>query len=259
MTDLVSLTEGGVLTLRINRPDRSNAITPALATAMTRELEHAAADRQVVAVVLRGTGGRAFCGGYDLGAVGQGVRDDELRGLLDMLLAMPMPTIAHVDGHAVGAGLDLACSCDLRVARKGVKIGLPAVRLGVAYAAEGLWRIVDRVPSARRFLLTGELVLVEDAPGFADDLVEADEMDVRLRERCAQLRAASPSALQYMVALLRPGMRWTGAEAARRWRDEILDGPDVAAAAKAREEGTDPVFMPRRVPPGQLGPSHVVP
>lgn len=234
----------GSATLVLDRPQRSNAITPALADALHDALAGLAADSSVRVVLLRGAGGRAFCGGYDLEGVTSGVRDYELQRMLGLLRALPVPTVAVVDGHAVGAGFDLACSCDLRVVRRGSKIGLPAVRIGVAYDAAALRRIVARMPLARRVLLTGELTLAENLDGFADVLADPGDVDRAVDELVEQFEATSPASVEYMVAMLRPHADPDPA-AARVWRDRILDGPDAAAAAVARAEGSTPTFAPR--------------
>lgn len=234
----------GIATLVIDRPRRSNAITPALAEEMYQVLTDFAADSTVRVVLLTGAGGRAFCGGYDLGDVTSGVRDDELQAMLGRLRTMPVPTIAVVDGHAVGAGLDLACSCDLRVVRSGSRIGLPAVRIGVAYDAEGLRRILARIPTARTFLLTGELVPGEETPGFADVVATPEHLEEGVAELSASLLRASPASLAYMAAMIRPSADFDPV-AARKWRDEVLDGPDAALAAEARARDETPVFGPR--------------
>jgi enoyl-CoA hydratase/carnithine racemase len=236
--------EDGAATILINRPERANAITPSAADAMHDALAGLAGDPEVRVVLVRGSGGRAFCSGFDLSGVTTGVRDEGLQRMLGQLRSTPVPSVAVVDGHAVGAGFDLACSCDLRIVRRGSKVGLPAVRLGVAYHAEGLRRIRSLVPSSRRILLTGELVLGEELAGFADVVTEHDQVDQVVAELVAQLVAAAPASLEYMVTMLRA--QEPDLVMAREWRDRILDGPDPATAAAARAAGSTPTFEPRR-------------
>jgi enoyl-CoA hydratase len=237
----------GAATVLINRPEKANAIDPAAADAIHDALSDLATDPEVRVVLVRGAGGRAFCSGFDLSGVTTGVRDEGLQRMLERLRSMPVPTVGVLDGHAVGAGFDLACSCDLRVVRRGSKVGLPAVRLGVAYHAAGLRRIRTLVPMSRRILLTGELVLGDELSGFADVVTEPGEIDRATAELVAQLVAAAPAALEYMVTMLRS--REPDPDLARVWRDRVLDGPDPAAAASARADGSTPVFAPR-IPEG---------
>jgi enoyl-CoA hydratase/carnithine racemase len=252
-TVLVDTPLTSVRRIRIDRPERSNALTPAICGAIESALASADKDPAVHVVLIGGTGGRSFCGGYDLTMVGRGVRDEALQSMLARLRAMTIPSVAVVDGHAVGAGLDLACSCDLRVVRHGVKIGLPAVRVGVAYDAAGLRHIIAIVPAARRLLLTGELLPVDEVPGFADMTVDAAGPSTAGPDAAAavlarQLASAAPAGLAYMAAMIRPGasLRYD-VETARRWRDQILDGGDADEAARVRGTDEQPRFAPRPV------------
>lgn len=238
-----------VVRLVIHRPDRSNALTAAAASELLAALRAAEADPTVHVVLVTGAGDRAFCGGYDLGAVGRGIRDEELQELLTGLRGLSVPTVAVVAGHAVGAGFDLACSCDLRVVRRGVKVGLPAVRLGVAYAATGLREILHKVPAARRILLTGELVQADELVGFADVLTGAGDVERESLSLAEALASASPAGLAYMLHMVRAHVGDTiDPGVARRWREQVLDSDEPDAAAKARATGAEPGFAPRRVP-----------
>ena len=235
--------------IRINVPERSNALSPAICRSLKAELEAADADADIHVVIIGGTGGRSFCGGYDLSEVGSGVRDEPLQAVLSTLRSLGVPVVAAVSGHAVGAGFDLACSCDLRVARHDAKVGLPAVRLGVAYAAAGLSGIMARVPAARRLLLTGELVPAGKLAGFADVLVEgsADDTDLAALELADQLATAAPGAMAYMVAMIRPdASKRLSEKQARDWRDEILDSSDPAESARVRGTTQPPQFASRK-------------
>lgn len=242
-----------VARLQINRPQRANSLTAEAATRLSAELKQAQADTDVHVVLIGGIGGRAFCAGYDLGAVGRGVRDEALQELLSCLRSLTIPTVALVDGHAVGAGFDLACSCDLRIARSGIKVGLPAVRIGVAYAASGLQHIMATVPAARRLLLTGELVRAQDLAGFADLVIDSgpDEIErftVAAMPLVEMIASASPGSVAYMLAMIRHGaeQQFTP-EDALRWRNQILDSADPDAAARVRGTAERPAFAPRRV------------
>jgi enoyl-CoA hydratase/carnithine racemase len=236
--------------IMIDRPEQSNAITPPICAALEQALTEADGDPDVHVVLIGGTGGRSFCGGYDLSAVSTGIRDDALQSMLSTVRSVRIPTVALVNGHAVGAGLDLAASCDLRVVRRGSKIGLPAVRIGVAYASGGLQNLVGRFPTLRRALLTGELQLGEELAGFADVLADADEFDHQAMTLAGAIATAAPASEAYMVAMIRPGAadRFDPAESLR-WRNEILDSADPAESARAREAGDSPQFAPRQVKP----------
>lgn len=245
--EVLHTNDGRVGEIVLNRADKANALTPAMAVAVTEALDSFERDVRVRVVVLRATGERAFCGGYDLSGVSRGVRDDELQIMLRRLRALSVPSVAVVHGHAVGAGLDLACSCDLRVVRRGIRIGLPAVRLGVAYDAEGLWRVLAVAPGARRLLLSGLIVAADSVEGFADVMADDEaQLAAHAIELVDALCTASPAALAYMLAMTRPHAAERHDPAATRaWRDEILDGSDVDIALQARASNVTPGFLDR--------------
>lgn len=241
----VQMVDDHVARILFDRRGAANALRPWTASAIEEALRSLQSDTDVRVIQVRGAGGRVFCGGFDLSGVTTGVRDVELQSLLTALRTSPVPTVAVLDGHAVGAGLDLAASCDLRVVRTGSRIGLPAVRLGVAYHPAGLRRMVRMVPALRRILLTGEVVPVDTVPGFADLLVDPEVLESELAATCRAIATAAPTSVAYMASVIRP-TETLDLIAAQEWRDWILDGPDPAESAAARAAGRDPEFGPRR-------------
>lgn len=199
-----STARGPVVTLTIDRPERSNALTPDLCDDLRRAVEEVdpAAGHRVI--VLRGAGGRAFCGGFDLGHVRPDVDDTPLRALMRAVREAGCPVVAVLDGAAVGAGFELACSSDLRIAVSGVRVGVPAVRLGVAYAPEGVRTMVRCHPGVPRLLVTGAKERVDDLPGFAI-LARASELEDHVDEVASSIALASPAALAYT----RRAIRWS--------------------------------------------------
>jgi enoyl-CoA hydratase len=125
-----------VAVVALNQPQHRNALTRELATALRHEVARASADSSLRALVVTGTG-VAFCAGADLGSLGSGavtpdakrqVLSDYYRAFLD-LRDLPVPTIAAVNGPAIGAGLNLAMCCDLRVLAEDARLAAPFVRL----------------------------------------------------------------------------------------------------------------------------------
>lgn len=154
--------DGRVLVLTLNRPERHNAITPALAEELVAAVERA--DDDVRVVVIRGSG-RSFCAGYDVSADRgvSGGRDvaSEARGLRavsarwDRLLHASLPVIAMVHGNCLAGGADLAGHCDLVVAAEDATIGFPAVRsMGVALTQMWIYHVGPQW--AKRLQLTGD-------------------------------------------------------------------------------------------------------
>ena len=153
---------GAVEVLTIDRQERRNAVDAATCMELQRGLTDAV-DRGARVVVLTGAGGH-FCAGADLG----GVHDDDfgaaLRGLLDAIVSVPVPVIAAVSGAALGAGTQLAVSCDLRVATADARFGIPAAKLGLMvdhWTVQRLALLAGHGP-ARAMLLAAEQISGED-------------------------------------------------------------------------------------------------
>jgi len=159
-------------TALIDRPARRNALSAALCDELRSILE---ANRDLRALVVGGTGDRAFCSGADLaqraddtGGISHG-GGDSFRPAFDLLLReivdFPAPVIAAVNGAALGAGMQLVVACDLRVAAPNATFGIPAGRLGVLLSAVNVERLVRAVgqPMARDVLLTARVLDVDEA------------------------------------------------------------------------------------------------
>jgi enoyl-CoA hydratase/carnithine racemase len=177
------------------------------------ELEAAPAD-DVRAVVVTGRGERAFSVGSDVKAFeahradpAAGRRRFELEARVAQRLArLPMPTIAAIEGNALGGGLELALCCDLRVAAEPAKLGLPEVRLAVTPSTGGTQRLPRIVGMARakELLLTGRVI---DAPeawriGLVNEVVPAGGAVTRAREIGAEIAERGPLAVRAVKALL---------------------------------------------------------
>ena len=156
MTDLVLLERQGHLAIvTLNRPERMNALSRELLLELGEVGRRLSQDSDVRAVVLTGSGERAFCAGADL-KERRDMSDDDVRRQLHLyeselswLSAPHFPTIAAINGAALGGGLELALCCDLRVAVASAELGLPETSLGIIPAAGGTQRLVRVVGEAR--------------------------------------------------------------------------------------------------------------
>lgn len=148
-----------------------NLVTLEMTRALGAELDGLAADPQVRAVVVTGTGERAFCAGSDVkefDALAGRVAEGKL--LLEKLVYrkladLPAPTVAAIEGDALGGGLELALCCDLRVASARARLGMPEVRLGVIPGSGGTQRLPRVIGPARakQLILVGDLLSAEEA------------------------------------------------------------------------------------------------
>lgn len=202
--ELLVEAERGVVRLTLSRPERRNALTPALIDRLLGELGRVDADADVRVVVLTGAG-NAFCAGYDLdhltspGQADAGAERDHVEQLCSRLRALRVPTIAKVNGVASGGGCDLAVSCDVRFASETARFALPPARLGILYSREGFERLTALVGPAvaKELLFAGELVDAARALeiGLVNRVVPAGRLDEETDRFVAEIVANAPLAV----------------------------------------------------------------
>ena len=205
---------GPVLTLRLDRPDKRNALSGELVGLLTQRLDEAAGDDSVRVVVLTGSG-RAFSAGADLGAI-QTLRDasaeanladsDRLARLFETIYRSPKPVVAKVNGHAIAGGAGLAAVCDLSLVAEGANIGFTETRIGFvpAIVAVFVTRKLGEA-AARDLLLRGHLVDAAEAArlGLVTRVVAPDALDAECDALCSELaRETSGSAVALTKRLL---------------------------------------------------------
>lgn len=161
---------GNVLLITINRPDARNAVNQAVSIGVGDALQAAQDDPEIRAVVITGSGDKSFCAGADLKAISRGENlfhpdhtDWGFAGYVSHFI--DKPTIAAVNGTALGGGSELALASDLVVAEESAKFGLPEVKRGLIAGAGGVFRIVEQLPRkvALELLFTGEPITSADA------------------------------------------------------------------------------------------------
>ncbi len=163
-------------------------------------------------LVLRGAGEEAFSSGFDLAEISltsaRGERPDEaVERTAAALDAVPCPTVAFLNGGAFGGGFELAVTCDLRVARAGVKLGMPPAKLGVVYPEGGLRRFADLVGAARtrELFFTGRPIDAETALawGIVNRVAPAEAAEADALALAADIAANAPLAVRGMKRILR--------------------------------------------------------
>jgi enoyl-CoA hydratase len=207
--------DGGVATVTIDRQDALNALDVATLTELRDRLRELAADAEVRAVVLTGAGEKAFVAGADIKymsgldpeqAKGWGGLGHEAGRLLE---TMPKPTIAAVNGFALGGGCELALACDIRYASSRAKLGQPEINLGIVPGWGGTQRLarVCGVGVAKDLVFTGRTIDAEEALRIGLVSAIADPVLDRALETARELAAKSPVALALAKRLvnLSPG------------------------------------------------------
>lgn len=211
----VTRSEAGVVTLRLDNPGRRNALDLSLASAVRDAVASVAADSSVRCVVVTGTDG-AFCSGADLGALRESGGTTVL-GRREMLSAyyrtfldvreLDVPTVAAVNGPAIGAGLNLALCCDLRVCGESARFGATFVRLGI-HPGGGVTHLLTRLVGperAARLVLTGEVVGGAEAVamGLASSCVADASLDATVEALAARIAANAPAVVRAAKRSLR--------------------------------------------------------
>ncbi|MDP1824705.1 MAG: enoyl-CoA hydratase-related protein [Archangium sp.] len=214
----------GIASLELNRPEVRNAINKDVCDAVSRALDTWAAQDDVRVVIVSGAGGKAFAAGADIAELKDRTHAQAFLGwtqkMLQQLEDFPRPTIAAIDGYALGGGLELALACDLRVASKSAKIGMPEVTLGIYPSAGGTWRLPRLVGlgRAKELIYTGRIVDAEEAAGWGlfESLVETDAKGEALR-LARSIAANAPLAVQVAKVSLNAAakvnaapMEWVG-------------------------------------------------
>jgi enoyl-CoA hydratase len=218
--------QGPVLILTLNRPHRLNAVSLPMYRGLIDELARAGEDRDVRAIVITGSG-RGFCVGADLKAHGEVEPDPEFRrsyvaAAQEANLALqraPVPVVAAVNGHAVGAGLELALSADLIVAAREAKLRLPELALGTFVGGGVTHTLPARVGAARarRILLLAPFLQGSEAVevGLVDEAVSTEEVLARALTLAGELAAMAPLSVALVRELL--------GRAPHLSRDEVME------------------------------------
>ena len=253
---VLSSRDGPLLTLTLNRPHRLNAVSLPLYERLVAELERAGADRGVRCVVLTGSG-RAFCAGADLKAhrdrpqsPGERRRYIEAAQRANHLIqTIGTPVVAAVNGHAIGAGLELALSADFAIVAEDAKLRLPEVALGTFVGGGAVYTMAERVGvlKAREIICLGdflsgaeaaEMGVLNRAVPAADVLPEATRLAHRLARR-------APIPLAAAKRLIGPAANLSRGEALQRERaalEEIFGTADWAEGLAAFHEKRSPDF-----------------
>ena len=211
MTDLLESTENGVTTLTLNRPERLNALSPAMTAGLREALERLATDHEVGAIVITGAG-RGWCAGGDVKTMESRGRDqtfeDRVEGLrrahqLPLLIrTIPKVVIASINGPVAGAGLGLALACDLRIAGKSARFGTAFARIGYSGDYGGSWSLTRLVGTAkaRELYFTADIIDAEEAGrlGIVNRVVADEELAPETAVLARRIADGPRVALGYM-------------------------------------------------------------
>jgi enoyl-CoA hydratase len=243
--------DGPVARITFDRPAARNAMTWKMYQELEAICKTLRADNTVRVATLRGTGGKAFIAGTDIAqfkefkSAEDGIRyEHTMEGILAGLETLPIPTLAVIEGYAVGGGLAIASVCDFRVAVPGARFGVPIARtLGNCMSMENYARLVAAVgpAPAKRMLLLGDMVTAEEAHalGFVLDVVAPDALDARVAALTDRLARNAPITMR------------VGKESIRRALAALaIKGDDLVRETYASEDFREGVaaFVAKREP-----------
>jgi len=205
---------GGLIAfVTVNNASRLNSMNSGLMDEFVAKLSPLATNADLRALILTGAGDKAFIGGADIREM-SALKDAEdgrrfitrLHKCCETIRAIPVPTIARINGFTLGAGLEIAASCDLRVAVENAVFGMPEVRLGIPSVIEAalLPRLIGW-GRTRQIVLFGENFSAQDALswGLVEQLVSDGELDKAVGQWLDQLLSCSPGAVRLQKQLIR--------------------------------------------------------
>lgn len=241
-----------IAVLTLDRPPL-NAIDARMVAELAEATAELTADGETRAVLVRSALEGVFMAGADIHEFERVAEEGLDRALLaqevfSRFAEVPQPTIAAINGHALGGGLELALACDFRFAARadGALIGLPEVRLGLLPGAGGTQRLTWLVGPARatELIMKGIQLSPEQAAadGIVHFLVEADELDTKSRDYAVRLARQAPIALRGIKRAIRAAQSPDGLDVEGEAFREALASADAQTGVRAFLEGTRPTF-----------------
>jgi enoyl-CoA hydratase len=247
-----------VAVVTVDRPDAMNALDLETLSALRDRLQGLAKDVDTRVVVLTGAGDRAFIAGADIKYM-SGLDVDEAKAWGDLghdagrlLETMRQPTIAAINGFALGGGCELALACDLRYAASNAKLGQPEINLGIIPGWGGTQRLAraTTLGFAKELILTGRTMDAEEAlrHGLVNGVYEAAELMARVMETALQLASKSPLALEAAKEAVNRALGGEHADNLARESDrfgELFSSEDAKEGLTAFTEKREPKFTGR--------------
>ena len=245
--------DNAVALVTINRPQVLNAINTATLDELRRVILDLKADDSVRAVILTGSGEKAFVAGADVNELAVQTpitgREHALAGqhVLDLLENMGKPVIAAINGYALGGGCELALACTLRIAADTARLGQPEINLGILPGYAGTQRLPRLVGKARamELILTGGLITASEAEriGLVNRVVPAAALLLEAKKLAGELARQAPIAVRYIIDAINHGLEMPFVEGCRF--EATLFG--LVAASDDMREGTRS-FLEKRKP-----------
>ena len=253
---LVDVRQTGAIEIWLNRPERLNALGVEMVDALLKVVEGAIA-WGATALFIRAKG-RGFCAGADLkerqsmSEADRHAHNRAINAVVNAVEAAPVPTIAIINGIAMGGGLELTLGCDIRIAAESAQLGLTEARIGAIPGAGGTQRLPRLIGISRALdmMYTGEPIAARKALdiGLVNACVADQELDAAVTRYMDVLGSRSPSAARTLKKVVHEGMQSSllgGLEHERRAMRTIFGSADYAEGLAAFAEKRPPRFLGR--------------
>jgi enoyl-CoA hydratase/carnithine racemase len=257
---LIAETQGPVGWLVFNNPAHRNAISVDMWEQIPKVIERYELDPAIRVIVLRGAGDKAFVSGADIsqferersGTAAVQHYEEIAEGAQLRLQASDKPTLAMIRGYCLGAGVNIATACDLRIAAEDARFGIPAARVGLGYRVSATRNLLDTVGAAyaREMLITARQFSAAEAGamGLAQRVVAVAALEDCVLESCAEIAGNAPLTQRTAKRILRELLRLPrdfDAAACAAWVRECFDSADYKEGRRAFMEKRKPVFSGR--------------
>jgi enoyl-CoA hydratase len=248
--------EDGVGTITINRPDVRNALNTQVVGDLRAALTEYRYDGSVGVVVFTGAGDRAFAAGADIGELREKTMLDALGSTMqqvyDEIEGYEKPTVAAVNGYALGGGCELAMACDIRIASENARFGLPEVTLSIIPGAGGTQRLARLVGKGKaiEMILTGRMIGAEEAlrVGLVTQVVSPEKLPEAARETADDILKKGPLAVRLAKLAIHAGFETdqkTGLVIERLAQAVLFTSEDKREGTSAFVEKREPNFEGR--------------
>jgi enoyl-CoA hydratase len=248
--------QDGIAIVRLNRPEKLNSLTGEMIVSLTDLFRGFASDSSLRAVILTGTGEKAFCVGTDISELDGSDKNEALKisqrgqALCDLIEHCPVPVIAALNGLAVGGGCELALACHIRLATVNVRFSLPETRLGIIPGYGGTQRMPREVGRSRalEIMLGGREISAADAErlGLINRIVDAEGLLTEAQSLAQDIARLAPLAIRACLESVRVGMELPledGLAVETRLFAELFATSDMREGTRAFLEKRAPVFQ----------------
>ncbi len=256
LQELISEENGAICTLTLNRPEKRNLITPKMLELLNSELQRLKEEDKVRCIVIKGAGNKAFSSGYDIGAIGKNDMiahhegDHPLGRALKTIENFPYPVIAMMNGHAFGAGLELAVTCDIRITVNDWLFGMPPAKLGVVYSHSGMKKFINLIGPGytKELFLIGSPISSERATeiGLVNFIVDREQLEASTYAIANEIAENAPLSLRALKkitnTLSRDELSSDNEKLIREMTFEVQNSEDYKEGQKAFSEKRKPEF-----------------